>query len=47
MEKLDMTRTKIHEQAMVCIYQYLFYESHSDVTSKKPIEEIIFLISDC
>ena len=41
MEKLDMTRTKIHEQAMVCIYQYLFYESHSDVTSKKPIEEII------
>ena len=41
MENLDMTRTKIHEQAMVCIYQYLFYESHSDVTSKKPIEEII------
>ena len=41
MEKLDMTRTKIHEQAMICIFQYLFYESQNELTSKKPIEEII------
>ena len=36
-----MTRTKIHEQAMICIFQYLFYESQNELTSKKPIEEII------
>ena len=41
MEKLDLTRTKIHEQAMLCIFQYLFYENAIDTTYKKPIEEII------
>ena len=41
MEKLDLTRTKIHEQAMICIFQYLFYNTSKDVSSVKPIEEII------
>lgn len=41
MEKLDLTRTKIHEQAMICIFQYLFYNTAKDISSIKPIEEII------
>ena len=41
MEKLDLTRTKIHEQAMICIFQYLFYNASKDISSVKPIEEII------
>lgn len=44
MEKVSLTRTKIHEQAMFCIFQYLFYNSYSktnNLTYKKPIEEII------
>ena len=40
MEK-ELTRTKTHEQAMICIFQYLFYESQKELTNKKPIEEII------
>ena len=41
MEKLDLSRTKIHEQAMICIFQYLFYNSVKEISSVKPIEEII------
>ena len=41
MENLDLTRTKIHEQAMICIFQYLFYNSVKEISSVKPIEEII------
>ena len=41
MEKIDLTRTKIHEQAMICIFQYLFYNTVKEISSVKPIEEII------
>ena len=41
MENLDISRTKIHEQAMICIFQYLFYETQKEITNKKPVEEII------
>ena len=35
MENLDISRTKIHEQAMICIFQYLFYETQKEITNKK------------
>ena len=41
MENLDISRTKIHEQAMICIFQYLFYDTQKEITDKKPVEEII------
>lgn len=41
MENVELSRTKIHENAMICIFQYLFYESQKDITEKKRIEEII------
>ena len=41
MENLDISRTKIHEQAMICIFQYLFYDTQKEITNKKPVEEII------
>lgn len=41
MEKLDLTRTKIHEQAMICIFQYLFYDTVKEAAFTKPVEEII------
>lgn len=37
----EMSRTKIHENAMICIFQYLFYETQTEGENKKPIEEII------
>jgi len=39
-QEKKFTRTQIHENAMICIFQYLFYEE-SNISSKKPIEEII------
>lgn len=41
MENIEISRTKIHEQAMVCIFQYLFYDTQKELTYKKPVEEII------
>lgn len=41
MENVEISRTKIHEQAMICIFQYLFYDSQKEITNKKPVEEII------
>ena len=41
MENVELSRTKIHEQAMICIFQYLFYETQKEITAKKKIEEII------
>lgn len=44
MESVSLSRTKIHEKAMLCIFQYLFYNSYSNTKNlsyKKPIEEII------
>ena len=41
MENLELSRTKTHEQAMICIFQYLFYDNQKSLTCKKPIEEII------
>lgn len=41
MENAEISRTKIHEQAMICIFQYLFYDSQKEITNKKPVEEII------
>lgn len=41
MEHVEISRTKIHEQAMICIFQYLFYDSQKEITNKKPVEEII------
>ena len=41
MENVELSRTKIHEQAMICIFQHLFYESQKEITNKKKIEEII------
>ena len=41
MENVELSRTKIHEQAMICIFQYLFYETQKEITQKKKIEEII------
>ena len=41
MEHVELSRTKIHEQAMICIFQHLFYESQKEITNKKKIEEII------
>ena len=32
---------KIHEQAMICIFEYLFYDIYKDTNYKKPVEEII------
>ena len=42
MENVELSRTKIHEQAMICIFQYLFYETQKEITAKKKIEEIIY-----
>ena len=41
MENIELSRTKIHEQAMICIFQYLFYDTYKVVSERKPIEEII------
>ena len=41
MENVEISRTKIHEQAMMCIFQYLFYDTQKEITNKKPVEEII------
>ena len=41
MENIEISRTKIHEQAMICIFQYLFYDTQKEITNKKPVEEII------
>ena len=41
MENVEISRTKIHEQAMICIFQYLFYDTQKEITNKKPVEEII------
>lgn len=41
MQKVDLSRTQIHEQAMICIFQHLFYDTQKELTYKKPIEEII------
>lgn len=41
MENLELSRTKTHEQAMICIFQYLFYENQKSLNFKKPVEEII------
>lgn len=40
MEKFEFGRTYLQEQAMICIFQYLFY-LEEDVSERKPIEEII------
>ena len=41
MENVEISRTKIHEQAMICIFQQLFYDTQKELTYKKPVEEII------
>lgn len=41
MENIETSRTKIHEQALVCIFQYLFYDEFVSNEYKKRIEEII------
>ena len=41
MENVELSRTKIHEQVMICIFQNLFYETQKESTQKKKIEEII------
>lgn len=41
MEQKEMSRTKIHEHAMICIYQHLFYQRYHDDLIKKGMEEII------
>ncbi len=41
MEQKDLSRTQIHEQAMICIFQNLFYDTQTNLIYKKPIEEII------
>ena len=38
---MAITRTKIHENAFYCIFQYLFYKYSKELTYRKPIEEII------
>lgn len=40
MENQELSRTKIHEKALICIFQYLFY-LNVDKEHKKKIEEII------
>lgn len=41
MGTVDLSRTKIQEQAMICIFQYLFYDTQKDISEKKRVEEII------
>ena len=41
MSTLDISRTKTHELAMICIFQYLFYDEFVAPDCKKRIEEII------
>ena len=41
MENMELSRTKIREQAMICIFEYLFYDIYKDTNYKKPVEEII------
>ncbi len=41
MESNEMSRTKIHEQAFICIFEHLFYDIYKETNYKKPIEEII------
>ncbi|MCI5745527.1 MAG: transcription antitermination protein NusB [Erysipelotrichaceae bacterium] len=36
-----LSRTKIHENGFLCIFQFLFYEQAKDLSYKKPIEEIV------
>lgn len=36
----NVGRTKLHEQALLCIYQYLFYQN-MDIDGRKSIVEII------
>ena len=38
----NLTRTKIHENAMICIFQYIFYKTYNkEITNPKKIDEII------
>ena len=42
MEKIELSRTKIHELAFICVFQYLFYEqSKIEKDNRKRIDEII------
>lgn len=41
MSTLETSRTKLHEQAMICLFQYLFYKSFKEIKDYKKIEEII------
>lgn len=41
METNNVSRTKIHESALICIFEYLFYSNHKEISNKKPLEEII------
>ncbi len=42
----NLTRTQLHEKAMICIYQQLFYTSLVDSKYRKNIEEIVLDVMD-
>lgn len=41
MENENYSRTLIHEQAMKCVFEYLFYDKYKTDIIKKSLEEII------
>lgn len=41
MEHKELSRTKLHENAMICLYEHLFYQHYLNASAKKKIEEII------
>lgn len=46
MNESDISRTKLHEQAMICIFQYLFYKSYKNISNYKKIDEIVYDVMD-